>query len=308
MSKYRPIHKKIWNDKDFKKSSKDEKLLFLYFSTCEATNNSGIYEIPLSTISEQTAINLLSVKKILQKGSIKNIEYDMENEVVFVVNARKYSPGGKPDLVEKGILSEYKENSKTYLWTSFLEKNPQFKHLYNGWTTVAQPLVNGSIQIPIEVEVEVEDLTNNNPLKMEAETGVVNLNFSTWFDEDWKDYPKGGNKQKAKAYYLKTVKSEQIREEFRFKSAEYLNSVDDPKYIKNGDTWFCNWDKYETKKPLPRNSQNKTTDQILNIINSGGDENGNRPADKRGLDFIDIGGVSPGDAREHHIEGMERIV
>ena len=169
MSKYRPIYKKIWKDKDFKKSSKDAKLLFIYLATNDACNNSGVYEIPISTISEETGITQPNIKNLLQNGLIKNIEYDMENEVVFVVNARKYSPGGKPSLVEKGILSEYKENSKTYLWNSFLEKNPQFKHLYNGCPTVVQPLSNGSIPIPLPIPIEIEDLNNNKPLKMEIE-------------------------------------------------------------------------------------------------------------------------------------------
>jgi len=164
MSKYTPLKKTIWRDKDFKKSSKDEKLLFLYLISNESINNSGIYEIPLSTISEESGIGIPTVKQLLAKGSIRNIIYDMENEMVFVVNRRKHSPGGNPVQVERGIISEFKQTSKTFLWNEFLKLNPQFK---DKLSTVGQPLVNGSIPLPLPLPLE--DLTNNKPLKIEAE-------------------------------------------------------------------------------------------------------------------------------------------
>ena len=230
MSKYRNIHKKIWSDKDFKKSSKDQKLLFFYFSTCESTNNSGIYEIPLSTISEQTSIPQSIVRKILESQSIKNIHYDMENEIVFVVNARKYSPGGNPVQVEKGILNEFKESSKTPLWNLFLDKNPQFKQSFNGCPTVAQPLTNGSLPLPIPLPSE--DLTNNIP------SPTIKDNF----EEDWNLYPrKAGNKIKARVCYHKSVgKDPEKRKQFLEKMQDYVLNTD-AEYLKHGETFFRNW-------------------------------------------------------------------
>lgn len=168
MGKYTPLHKKIWRDKDFKKSSKDGKILFVYLISNESINNSGIYEIPLSTISDETGIGCSTVAQLLAKGSIRNILYDVENEIVFVVNRRKYSPGGNPAQVEKGIISEFQQTSKSYLWTHFLELNPQFK---NKFPTVAQPLPNGSIPLPVPVPIEV--VTNSKPLKMEKEKEIL---------------------------------------------------------------------------------------------------------------------------------------
>ncbi len=259
MSKYRPIYKKIWNDRDFKKSSKDEKLLFLYFSTCEGINNSGVYEIPLSTISEQTGIHLPAVKKILQANTIKNIKYDMENEIVFVVNARKYSPGGNPVQVEKGIVSEYKQNSKTFLWNSFLKLNPQFKDKFS---TVGQPLVNGSIPIPLPIPIDSKDLTNNKPLKMEEEE-KLNDNF----DEDWKSYPKGGNRKKAFSYYSKNVGLDaEKREKFQGAMADYLASVENHKYLKLGETFFNQWPDLEIRATGPPvDSDQALNEQVENL-------------------------------------------
>jgi len=71
MSNYSPLHKRIWRDKDFKRSKKDAKLLFLYLISNESINNSGVYEIPISTISEETGIGSSVVAQLLTGGSIK---------------------------------------------------------------------------------------------------------------------------------------------------------------------------------------------------------------------------------------------
>lgn len=84
---------------------------------------------------------------------------------------------------------------------------------------------------------------------------LVVLENEKWFEEDWKSYPKGGNKKRAKVHYLKTVKTEADREEFIFKTSIYLSGVDDPTYYKNGDTWFCNWDTHEVKATAPRKTK-----------------------------------------------------
>lgn len=172
MPKYRPVYTKIWKDKDFLNAGKDSKLLFFYLITNESNNNSGIYEIPIKTISMETGIPSSTVGQLLTNGSIKNIDYDLENEVVFVTNSRKYSPGGNPAQVEKGIISEFKQNSKTFLWESFLELNPQFKEIFS---TVGQRLVNRSLPLPLPLPLPLDSkvLLNNKPLKMEKEKEVL---------------------------------------------------------------------------------------------------------------------------------------
>lgn len=232
MSKYSPIYQKIWKDKDFLKSSKDAKLIFFYLTTNEALHISGIYEIPLSTIAYETGIQLATVRQVLTNGSIKNVVYDMENEMVFLVNRlKKYSQGGNPDQVEKGVLKQFQETCKTPLWNLFLEANPYFKTLF---PTLDQPLTKGSLPLPLPLR----DLSNNG-----SNSNALEKNFN----EDWGKYPrKEGNKRKAKECYVKSVgDNEEQRKRFLEKMEKYIASVDDPQFLKHGETFFRNWEDLE---------------------------------------------------------------
>jgi len=63
-----------------------------------------------------------------------------------------------------------------------------------------------------------------------------------WFEEDWETYPrKEGNKTKAKACYLKTVTTPEKRKAFLEKMKAYVKSVEEPIYLKHGETFFRNW-------------------------------------------------------------------
>jgi hypothetical protein len=225
MSKYTPIYSHTWEDRDFLKMGKDGKLIFFFLLSNSAINNSGIYEIPIITISQKTGIPSATVTQLLRNGSISGVEYDLENEIVFVKSRVKYSPGGNPVRVKKGIENEHLRFSKTFLWNNFIELYPQFKDII---LTVTQPLPNGSLPLPLTLPLDSKDLTNNKPLKIE-------------FEDDWKRYPKKGNKNRAMSCYLKTVTTLERREEFLKKMDAYLASVDDPRYYKNGDTFFSQW-------------------------------------------------------------------
>jgi len=107
-----------------------------------------VYELPLSTISYETAIPSATVKKLFANGSLKNVVYDFENEMVFVKNARVYHPGGNPVKVQKGVLNEFTQTNKTPLWNLFLETYPCFKEMF---LTVSEPLPNGSLPLPLPI-------------------------------------------------------------------------------------------------------------------------------------------------------------
>jgi len=160
MPKYRPVHTKIWKDKDFQNSGKDAKLLFFYLITNESINNSGIYEIPIKTIAMETGITVSMIGQLLGNDSIKNIKFDKENEIVFVVNVRKYCKTGNPVQVEKGIISEFELTKKTPLWKRFVELNPYYK---SKLSIIDQSLTNDSLPLPLDSK----DLNNNKPLKIE---------------------------------------------------------------------------------------------------------------------------------------------
>ena len=283
MSKYTAIYQKLWKDKDFLKSSVDEKLLFLYLTTNEAVHISGIYEIPISTIAYETSIRLSTVKKVLGNGSIKNVVYDLENEMVFLVNRlKKYSQGGNPAQVEKGVLKQFQETGKTPLWNLFIEVNPCYKELFS---TVDQPLPKGTLPIPLPIR----DL-NNNSTDSEFEK-QVDQNFK----EDWGIYPrKAGNKKKARNFYFKSVGlDEEKRKQFLAKMKAYVESVDDFNYLMYGETFFKNWEDLEIAEPIAAKPKKKTTvrhnlDLIKNIDLGGNNNDGKRVQNGDG-DNIRIG-------------------
>lgn len=254
MAKYRPVLTRIWKDRDFLSLGKDSKLIFLYLITNESCNNSGVYEIPIATISHETGVPQATVKQLLGNGSIKNIIYDVENEIVFVMNARKYSPGGNPAQVEKGVLSEFQHLGKTFLWNSFLELYPEFKTIFS---TVDQPLVKGTLPLPLPLPLK--DLTNNKPLKMDIEE---------WFEEDWKLYPKKGHKKTALRHYKRTVNTPEKRELFLDKMTRYVDSVENPQYLKLGETFFNQWPDLEISDQIepkqPKSWQEKEDEAFLN--------------------------------------------
>ena len=253
MAKYRAVYSKIWIDRDYMKLGKDGKLIFLYLITNPYINNSGIYEMPVKTISFDTGISCPTVGQLLGNGSMSNIIYDLENEIVYVKNIRKYNKSGNPLQVEKGVIAEFEENSKTFLWGMFIELNPQFK---DKLSIIAQPLPNGSLPLPVPLDSNV--LTNNKPSSPTNEK---------WFEEDWLNYPKGGNKKRARASYLKTVKTESDRCDFLRKTKLYIQSVDDPQYLKNGDTWFNQWEGYEVgPKFSSRTKAQKQSDDFDKIL------------------------------------------
>ena len=189
--KYRPVHTKIWSDKDFRALIPNAKLIFFYFITTEKTVNSGIWEEPLEEIAHNTKVPLPRVKELLANGCLKNVTYDFENEMVFVHNFQRFNTGGRPDLVEKGIISEFQLNFKTPLWNLFLSINPYYKDIL---PTLEQPLVLGSLPLPLPLP----DLTNN---------GTNPKTIKSWFEKIWNDYPEKHGKDTAFLKFKAQIKT-----------------------------------------------------------------------------------------------------
>jgi len=77
-----------------------------------------------------------------------------------------------------------------------------------------------------------------------------------WFEEDWEKYPrKEGNKPKSESCYLKTVTTQEKRNEFLGKMDAYVKSVDDPTFLKHGETFFRNWKALVVPKPKEKVEQ-----------------------------------------------------
>jgi hypothetical protein len=88
------------------------------------------------------------------------------------------------------------------------------------------------------------------------------------FEEDWEAYPrKDGVKIKALSCYKKTVGNNLPvnRPLFKKKMAAYVESVDDPGFLKHGETFFRNWQDLEVSniKPMKNESWDEKHEREL---------------------------------------------
>ena len=145
MAKYRQFHVRFWKDPDIEQLEPIDKLIFAYLFTNEGCTESGIYPITLKTISNETCIPIDQVKKRFESG-VKNILYDWDNNIVFVVKFLEHNGGGRPDLLLAAIRKECK-TTPTKLWDEFIQIYPQYtedlteiiKQFPNGLPTVYKP-------------------------------------------------------------------------------------------------------------------------------------------------------------------------
>lgn len=146
MGRYRSIHRGIWNDEDFLELNADDKLLFLYLITNKALTESGIYRVSLKTISFETSIPLETVSKRFGNGLFKNVKYDADNKLIYIINARKYNNGGNPKMITASIQADYNECPTSPLWKLFQDNNPDIslKKNSNGLETVSKPFDSDS--------------------------------------------------------------------------------------------------------------------------------------------------------------------
>lgn len=162
MATYRPIFTKLWKDPDFEEYTAEQKLIFLYLCTNENTTQSGIYQITLKTISNDTSIPMSklnelinhqnSTENIIIPFNLKNVYYDLSTKTIFIRNFLIYNKGkgGRPELLHQAILNDNKY-IKTSLWSLFINQYPEFKDLqpYNNLVpTLCQPCANLTTTLP----------------------------------------------------------------------------------------------------------------------------------------------------------------
>ena len=73
--------------------------------------------------------------------------------------------------------------------------------------------------------------------------------LTAWFEELWARYPKKDGRKAAERHFRATVDSEARLGEIRTALDNYLKSVagKDLQYVKNGSTWFNNWEDWVEK-------------------------------------------------------------
>ena len=100
MADYRQIHTRIWKDSWFLGLAPAEKLLFIYLFGNERASVAGIYELPIAVIGFETGLDESVVKAGLQTFSAAGKVF-YENDVVWVVNLRKYNDSGSSKVKVK---------------------------------------------------------------------------------------------------------------------------------------------------------------------------------------------------------------
>jgi len=73
--------------------------------------------------------------------------------------------------------------------------------------------------------------------------------LSEFFEKLWKSYPKKDGRKSAEKHYHATVKNVDDIDRINFALGNYLTHIEtnkvDPKFIKNGSTFFNNWQDWE---------------------------------------------------------------
>lgn len=104
MANYRQIHVSIWKDEWFLDLEPEEKLLFIYLFSNEATSLAGIYKLPMKVIQFETGLDRKFIEDTLTKFQmVGKVLY--ENGIVWVTKMRQYHET-KSAKVQIRILSD----------------------------------------------------------------------------------------------------------------------------------------------------------------------------------------------------------
>ena len=87
--------------------------------------------------------------------------------------------------------------------------------------------------------------------EQECKERTLNI-LSDFFSKLWDAYPKKDGRKAAEKHYFATVKNESDMERINLALGNYLNRIEadkiDTKFIKNGSTFFNNWQDFEVSE------------------------------------------------------------
>jgi hypothetical protein len=100
MAGYRQFHTKFWKDAWVIDLDPLERYLFSYLFTNEQSSISGIYELPLKIIQNETGLDLPFIKKSMQKfQDAKKVFY--RDNIVWVVKMMQHHKNASPKTMTK---------------------------------------------------------------------------------------------------------------------------------------------------------------------------------------------------------------
>lgn len=118
MAKYRPFEVRLWDDPKIESLSPEAKLVFIFLFTNSLMNETGVYQCTFKKISDNTGVDQEVIKTIITEELSELIRYDLDNCVVWVVNALNLHRGGNYKILIKSIEKDI-SSVKTVLWDEF---------------------------------------------------------------------------------------------------------------------------------------------------------------------------------------------
>lgn len=124
MAEYRQLHTRMWvTDRWFVELKPGLKLLFIYLFSNERASASGLYEIPLRTIANETGLDQEAIKNGLKAfADACKVFYDFETGVIYVKNMWKYQGSSSPKLQAR-VQADFKSVPDCPLKRQWLEEH-----------------------------------------------------------------------------------------------------------------------------------------------------------------------------------------
>ena len=189
--KYRTVTTRFWTDGFISDLNPLDRYLFLYFLTNDHTNISGIYEVPLRTVSFETGLEMDMLKKMFIRldGKIYYID-----GWVYIKNFAKYQASENPS-VQKGIqLALSSVPSKITNKIKEIEQS-ETGPIQGGYSLVEDPSnLNRDLNLNLDREFTPSSKTSEELAKEKLQEEAFVL--------FWKSYPRKTDKIVSKRRFL----------------------------------------------------------------------------------------------------------
>lgn len=186
---YRTIESSLWTDPKIKKLSPDGKLLFVYLITNTHTHVSGIYYLPMVTISHETGYPIDTLSEVVRELiSEKLIKIDPELDVFWVINMFRYQGRGTKNL--RSAKNQLESLHKSCLINDFLQAYPKVKLEKSSYpidrVSSAEPMWHSGTEPETETETRKEE--SGEPAKPASSPSVspTVLTFPCIGKREWK--------------------------------------------------------------------------------------------------------------------------
>jgi hypothetical protein len=211
MADYRQIHTRIWKDSWFLSLTPEEKLLFIYLFGNERASVAGIYELPMAVIAFETGLDETGIKISLEAFSTAGKVF-YENDVVWVVNLRKYNDSGSSKVkikIEKDFAAVPDGSVKT-LYAQHYQLGYPIRRKKQA--QIPYPAAEREQEQEQEKEQEQKQKPNT-PQPPEGERELVEAVFDAW-ERYFPGKPQPRRTEEQQEKVKKRLRSDHFREHY----------------------------------------------------------------------------------------------